>query len=65
VVRPDKDAAGRLLEGASDRSPRGMTVRMGNYPTEPGLQAAHSPTGLLRKNRKRPVATSASWICGT
>jgi hypothetical protein len=27
VVRPDQDAAGRLLEGASNRPPRGMTVR--------------------------------------
>jgi hypothetical protein len=27
VVRPDQNAAGRLLEGASDRAPRGMTVR--------------------------------------
>ena len=27
MVRPDQDAAGRLLEGSSDRSPRGMTIR--------------------------------------
>jgi hypothetical protein len=40
--RPDQDAAGRLLEGPSDRTPRGMTVRTSNCPTEPGLQTAHS-----------------------
>jgi len=26
--RPDQDAVGRLLEGPSNRTPRGMTVRM-------------------------------------
>ena len=41
MVRLDQDVAGRLLEGPSDRPPRGMTVRTEYRPTEPGLQAAH------------------------
>ena len=34
----DKDAAGRLLEGTSDRVPREMTVTVVIHRTEPGLQ---------------------------
>lgn len=41
----DKDTAGRLLEGTSDRTPREMTVTMGHTIwTEPGLQTDHLTT---------------------
>ncbi len=39
-VHLDQDAAGRLLEIASNRDPREMTVEMAkDHQTEPGLQA--------------------------
>jgi hypothetical protein len=52
MARLDQDAAGRLLEGAGDRTPREMTVRMFascEYPTEPGLQIVSTRRPLARK----------------
>jgi hypothetical protein len=48
TARLDQDVVGRLLDRMSDHSAREMTIRMGNHPTEPGLQIAlpmHSISG--------------------
>jgi hypothetical protein len=59
MARPDQDAAGRLLERAGDRTPRGMTVLRVHTKTEPGLQAGIIAHFLWVQYSMRRLQTAA------